>query len=137
MGNQETKELGRIPSTLINGIYKATEDGDFDLLTDYQHFIGTLTSIQPGIKGIKAVKQENVEMTIEERDDFKDSLSAGMPDVPASDRYDLAAGMAGIFAIFRLAWRKGAENAEEALKDKIRNGEVTLEEILQEDKGES
>jgi hypothetical protein len=128
--NKETKELNAIPARFINGFYRSMEDGDFDFLTDYVNFLGTVTAIQPGISGASKIKEENIGMSIEDRNDLLDSLDREMPDVPPEDRYDIAHGLHGTLAWVRLAWRKGAQKGAEDLKEQIRNGEVSIEEIL-------
>ena len=128
--NIQTKEFNRIFTQFVNGYYLSVEDGDFDFMKDYAHFIGALTAIQPGIKGAKEMKDENINMDIPAREEVLQSMFSEMPNVNQSDRYDIASGMHGIWSLIRLSWRKGHERGRESLIEEIRDGKVKVEDLV-------
>lgn len=109
---KETKEFIQLPAGLVNAIYAALADGDFNLLKDFQAFIPLFLSGQPAIDGFDKIKDEQITATIEEREDVKRIIPLSLSNVPESDKYDLTEAFSGMLSIVRFAWRKGYEKAK-------------------------
>ena len=106
---KETKEFVVLPAKITDSIYASMADGNFHLLKDLPNFFDDFMAAPTAINGFDKIKQENIDMSIEEREGVRKTFGQNMPNVPESDRYDLESGLNGILSFVRFAWRKGYE----------------------------
>ena len=127
--NKDTKEAMAVPAKLIDSVYQSLEDGSFNAFKDFSNFIDDIIAIQPAVDGITNMKSENASMPVGERDEVLESIKGNMPNVPETDRYDIAAIMGGSLAAFRLGWRKGATEERAKIFAELKAGTMTLDDL--------
>ena len=116
--NQTTELLGFV-AKLTDSTYQSFEDGDFNVREDFKNYIDDVLSIQEAVDGADKIKGENISMTVQEIEQMRKDLVALMPNVPENERHDIALGISGMLAWFRIGWRRGAKEAENSLIKKI------------------
>lgn len=132
MSNTNTKNVLRLPAKLADSVYASLSDGKFNI-ADFGNFIDDFTAVKPAIDSFKGMKEENIQMGIDERKELQGSVESEMQNVDPSDRYDIASAMTGVLSMFRVGWRKGATAERARLKEALKNGSITVESLLSEE----
>jgi len=114
--NKETLEFAQFPAKLIDSTWQSLSDGKFEPLKDLANYFDDLLSAPDAFKGLESLNDEGATMTDTEKAQILDSIFAAMPNVTPGYRYDLSAGIHGILAIFRVAWRSGYEKGLQSEK---------------------
>ena len=131
MPNYNTKNVLRLPAKVIDSVSASLKDGQFNL-ADFGNFIDDFTAVKPAIDSFRGMKEENIQMDIDERKELASSIEAEMPNVNESDSYDIASIMTGALSAFRLGWRKGSTAERQRLKEQLKAGTLTVDQLLEE-----
>lgn len=123
-GNQNTVNVAKLPVKILDSIFQATADGNWDGLSEIPFFIDDISAIQPALDGFAGIGEESRIMDANSRRQIPAQVEGEMPNVPENLRVDLAQGLAGLFAIYRLGFARGQGDTVEKVKNKLNNGEL-------------
>lgn len=130
--NKETKEASKLLGQAVNAGFAIAEDGKLTA-ADTQHILPLLLSGGEGIKGIKAVPEENANLTIPERIEVKNEFVNALEDVDTDTAFDLGEVYGGILAAWRIGQRTGRKEGEAAaraaLKAELKSGNITVADL--------